>query len=172
MQFSLPDVELSIRVGKKRIRLSPKGIEQVPYLSIRELMAVLYYLSAMRNSFYWWIGDLFAASNQYHNVPFAFAKALLRNIPSSAMNIVVAIKAAKIVPLQHRRTDLSLWKHWAIWLVGNSQAAILLTKKAAEERMTLPQIVEEKNEFKEAPIPYLLRKRLERIKELENKKDA
>ena len=99
-------IELQLKINNKTIALTPIGIKAMPILTTKELLVALAYLTSMRFSYIWWIGDLFNKSKQYQRVPYSLIKTMFasNNIETPLRN---AVSVSKEIPDNERRIEIS-----------------------------------------------------------------
>ncbi len=100
------NIGLYLKVNRKVIALTPTGIKAMPLLTVKEILIVLAYLTAMRFSYIWWVGDLFIKSKQYRRIPYTLIRSMFasNNVDTP---LKIAIKASETIEDKERRVELS-----------------------------------------------------------------
>lgn len=138
----MPKVSLVLRIGNKTIALTPVGIKALPYLTTKEMLVAIAYFTAMRYSYLWWVGDLFAKSKQYYRLPISLIELLYNKLNISKFAFGNSIEACKRIPNDKRRPELGPIKQGIIYSLADKEMAKALTEEAITNRYSKDQLNE------------------------------
>ena len=148
--MKLPNISIQIKIGVKTIYFTPLGISKFPetMLNLKEMLALVMVISAMRYSHIWWLADLFKYNKTYKKLPHSFIIAIYSKFFKYGNSGLATALKVQDMPMDRRKPDLYPTKQWIINHIPDKNKAEELYQIALEERLTNAELNERCSVYK------------------------